>query len=417
MAAIRVSTLARLVAITTISLVAPIAALAQDLPESSPQALLHHAQGVDSYLKGANAEAIRHFLLAFESDPTSFVSLLMAGVAAGNAGQGARADSLYALVVPHKDKLSAYYRYRLEAQMASRVGDVAGTAAANRKAAELGAGTKAWYNIGQAINPRGQFGEAREALRKLSPDKEPMKGWYSYYSVYASAAHQLGDYEDELQMARRARAAFPGDIRPYELEAGALAALGRATDVDRVLGEVQAMKAQGGVSPGDILTNVAQELMAHGNAAAGRRWLENSLKWHDALPADTARTINNRASRAYTLYLMGRAKDAAGIYASLASDAPATAVWKAWVGYTAALTSDRAKALEVSQQIESGAINLGRVNGPLWRALIASGLNERDRALALFRESGTRALWMHRDPIVSRAMGATWMTFLKENAE
>lgn len=114
---------ARLAVAVSIALLAPRTMPAQDLPESSPQALMHHAQGVDAYVRGRNADAINHFTLAFKSDPTSYVSLLMAGVAAGNAGQGARADSFYAIVAPHKDKLSPYYRYRLEAQMAGRAGN------------------------------------------------------------------------------------------------------------------------------------------------------------------------------------------------------------------------------------------------------------------------------------------------------
>src|SRR5947208_5001587 len=156
---------AKFAAFASLVLIAPITLRAQDLPESSPQALMHHAQGVDAYVKGNNADAIKHFTLAYESDNTSYVSLFMAGVAAGNAGQGARADSFYALVAPHKELLSPYYRYRLEAQMAGRAGDVAGLMAANQKAAELGAGTKAWYNSAQAGGPRGQGAEGREALR------------------------------------------------------------------------------------------------------------------------------------------------------------------------------------------------------------------------------------------------------------
>lgn len=387
---------------------------AQDLPESSPQALMHHAQGVEAYLRGANTEAIQHFRLAYASDPTSFVSLLMAGVAAGNAGQNALSDSLYAMVAPHKDRLSPYYRYRLEALMAGRAGDMQRAIAANRKAADLGPGTKAWYNVAQILGPRGMNKEALDALRKLDPEKEPMKGWYAYYTVYGPAAHQVGDHQDELNMARRARAAMPGDIRPLELEAVALVALGRAADAEKVLAEVQTMAPAGTTTAGTIINNVAQEFMAHGNPAAGRRWLEASLAWHDRLSADSARTISNRSSRAYALYLSGRAKDAASIYASLAADAPNNPGWKAWVGYTAALSGDRAKATEISRQIQSGAIDLGRVNNALWRGLIAAGLNDREGALALFRESGVRAFWMHRDPILSRTMGATLTAYLRE---
>jgi Flp pilus assembly protein TadD len=401
-------------AVATTLLLAPAFVSAQDLPESSPQALMHHAQGVDAYVKGANQDAIKHFVLAYETDPTSYVSLLMAGVAAGNAGQGARADSFYAKLAPNKDKLSAYYRYRLEAALAGRAGDVAGAMAANRKAAELGSGTKAWYNVAQAGAPRGMASEAREALRKLDPDKEPMKGWFSYYGVYTASAHALGDHEDELTMARRARAAFPGDIRSLELEGIALAALGRGTDADKLVAEIQTMSPRGGTTAGDALTTIGQELMAHGNPAAGRRALEAALKWSDALPADSAKTSASRLTRAYALYTLGRQRDAAPIFASLATDEPTNNGWKAWVGYMAALNGDRAKAMETAQKIESGEINLGRVNGPLWRALIAAGLNDRDRALVLFRESGLRALWMHRDPVVVKAMGPVWTEFLKQ---
>ena len=73
---------AKFAAFASLVLIAPITLRAQDLPESSPQALMHHAQGVDAYVKGNNADAIKHFTLAYESDNTSYVSLFMAGVAA-----------------------------------------------------------------------------------------------------------------------------------------------------------------------------------------------------------------------------------------------------------------------------------------------------------------------------------------------
>lgn len=384
-------------------------AVAQDLPESSPSALLHHAQGVDAYVKERYLEAIRHFAMAHEADPTSYVSLLMAGVAAGNAGRRATADSFYALVLPHKDKLSPYYRYRLEAQMAGIAGNFAGYIAGNRKAAELGPGTKAWYNVAQGIIPRGQAAEGRDALRQLDPDKEPMKGWYSYSSVYMDAVHALGDHEDELNMARRARAAFPGDVRPMHREAIALAALGRAADAERLLGEIRTTGSRAGLTPSDAYVTVGLEMAAHGNEAAGTKAMQGALAWLDGQPADSARTPDALFERAYALYALGRHRESAPIFAQLASDQPANAVWKAWIGFMAALNGDRNTALATARQIESGELNPG-ATASLFRGLIAAALNDRERATGIIRDAGFQPMWLHRDPTLRRVLGTSLLT-------
>lgn len=407
--------IASISAVAVTLLLLPGAGGAQDLPESSPKALMHHAQGIEAYLAGRNADAINHFRLAYQSDPTSYVSLLMAGVAAGNAGEGTQADSFYAMVLPHQEKLSAYYRYRLEAQMAGRAGNPEGYLVANRKAAELGPGTKAWYNVAQAGSPRGMAREALTALRTLDPDKEPMQGWWSYFSVYAAAAHQVGEFEDELRMALRARAAFPGDLRALQLEGEALAALGRTAEAEALLAEVQKMTPGPDVTPGDLMTTVAQELAAHGNAMASRRWLENAVQWYGMLGTTDANATNNRSGKAYAFYSMGRYREAAAIYDSLAVQFPANAVWKAWGGYLLALTGDNAGAADVSGKIGAGEIAFNAVNRAMWRGLIAAALNDRDAAIARFRESELRARWMHRDPVLMKTLQADprWVAYLR----
>jgi tetratricopeptide (TPR) repeat protein len=390
-------------------LLAP-AAYAQDLPESSPQALMHHAQGIDAYVRGSYDDAIKHFRLAIASDPTSYASMFMAGVAAGNAGNGALADSFFVVVQPHNDQLSPYYRYRLEAAMAGRAGNLAAMIAANKKAAALGEGTKAWYNVAQAGVPPA---EARSALRKLDPDREPMKGWYGYYTVYESAAHRLGDYEDALKMAQRARVAMSDDPRSLSDEAEQLAALGRVAEAESRLAEVARAGNRMGLNVIGTHTAVGLELMAHGNVNAGRRAIEAGLKYYDALPPDSQKTVDNRGNRAYALYSLGRFKELPLLYSGLAADAPNTAAWKAWVGYAAALNGDRAKATEIAQKIQANEIKLG-VTGLMYRGLIAGGLGDREQGLALFREYQVKPIWMHRDPNVSKIYGPQWVAFLKE---
>ena len=398
------------------ALLLPVESRAQDLPESSPEALQHHALGVADYLKGSYTSAIDHFTKAYASDPTSYLSLLMAGISAGNAGQGAKADSFYALVVPHKSRLSQYYQYRLESQMAGRAGNAAAVREANEKAMALGPGTKASYNLALTASNQGRFAEARNLLRSLDPDKEPMRGWYGYYSVLATSSHGLGDYEEELRIARKARAAFPGDMRALSIEADALIALGRIAEAEKVMAEIQTMPSSALTgTAGSFMTTLAQELNAHGNAAASRKWMQTALKWYGALPADSARTENNRGDKAYLLYSMGDFRSAAAIYHSLSTQYPATAVYKAWNGYLAARLGDPKKAADIAQQLENGTIKMTPGNSAIWRGLIAIGMKDRDRGVALIRQSGARAGWMHRDPIVSRDVAgiAAWQDHLK----
>lgn len=391
----------------------------QDLPESSPQALMHHAQGVEAYVHDRYRDAIAHFEQAYAADPTFYVALLMAAVSAGNAGLGTRAESLLALVVPHKDRLSPYYQARLEATLASRAPDLAAYVAANRRAAAVGAGTKASYNVAQGVIQLGRANEARAALRQLDPDREPMKGWISYYSVYAGAAHLIGDYEDELQMARRARRAFPGNVIAAALEAQALAALGRTADAERVLTELQSMPSVpgvgGAVTPGGVTIGVALEFGAHGDAAAATRWLEAAFKWVDALPADQAKSTDSRSDKANALLALGRYREAAPLVDELAAELREQPVWQARQGYFAALAGDKAKAMAVSKRIESNEIRLGRTNGALWRGLIAAAMDDADGALTLIQQSGVRGRWMHSDPVLRRVLGEkpAWVAYLK----
>lgn len=383
----------------------PTGARGQDLPESSPEAVAAHARGIAAYLSADYDEAVQHFYRAYELDPTFHVALFMAGLSHGNAGRGEQADSLYAIVAAHKQRLSPYFRTRLEAQMAGRAGDGERYIALNRAAAEAAPGTKAAYNVAQGAVPRRRPGEALAALRTLDPDREPMRGWYSYYTVYTNAAHALGEHEDELAMARRARVAFPDALGPRGLEAQALAALGRTAELDRVLDDIASLPVAEANSAGQIYTVVALELDAHGHDAAARRVHERALTWFAAAPVEQAGSRSHRQQQAYALYAAGRPVEAAAAYRALAAEFPDAPLYQAWIGFLAAQNGDPATAAEVSARIEAGEIRLSPLNSSFFRALIAAARDERDEAVAVFDSTGAWARWIHRDPVLRRQLG------------
>lgn len=386
-------------------LVLPTGARAQDLPESSPEAVATHARGIAAYLAMDYDEAVQHFYLAYELDPTFYVALFMAGLSHGNAGRGEQSDSLYAIVAAHKQRLSPYFRARLEAQMASRAGDREKYVALNRAAAEAGPGTKAAYNVAQGAVARRRPAEALAALRTLDPDREPMRGWYSYYAVWTSAAHALGEHEDELAMARRARAAFPDELGPRSLEAQALAALGRTAELDRVLDEIASLPVTEANSPGQIYTLVGLELDAHGHDAAAPRVHERAVSWFAAAPVEQAGSRSHRQQQAYALYAAGRPMEAAAAYRALAAEFSDTPIYRAWIGFLAAQNGDPATAAEVSARIEAGEIQLSPLNSSFFRGLISAARDERDEAVALFESTGAWGRWIHRDPVLRTKLG------------
>ncbi len=375
-------------------LVAAAPVRAQDLPESSPEALMHHAKGVELYVKNQYAEAVQHFEKAFAADPTFYVALLMAGITQTNAGNPAASDSLYAIVDANRHRLSGYYQARLDAQRAALAGDVARAADLMAAAAEKYPGTKAAYNHALWAAGLNRHRAVLTSLRTLDGAREPMRGWYGYVSVYANAAHALGEYEDELAHAVKSRAGYPGDIRPLGIQAEALAALGRVKELDRVLDEVAGMAPTAGVNPGNIMMNAGLELTAHGHAAAAKPVLERALAWFNAQPASQF-----RQGRATTLYALGRHREALAIWQQAASEAPDNFGVKVSVAIGAAKNGDRRPGTALMQRLEAGEFELAPAPRLSVRAVLAAALGERDKALALLQESGVRGRGLHRDPV------------------
>jgi hypothetical protein len=112
-----------LLTLAALATVAAAPLTAQRLPESSADAIAAHVEGLRAYLAADYAAAQPHFLRAHELDPTFFVPVLMAALSAGNAGMGAAADSLWAVLEENRDRFSDYYRRLIDIYLLRRSGD------------------------------------------------------------------------------------------------------------------------------------------------------------------------------------------------------------------------------------------------------------------------------------------------------
>lgn len=385
-----------------ISLSIPPTLRAQDIPEMSAEAAAAFAEGMAHYTSAEYQAAAEDFARAYQTDPSFAVAAFFEGLNWGNAGNAERAADAYRRAAEGRDRMSRYYRRRLAAQMASMEGDRARYTEENREAARLAPGSKAAYNAAQGANQLRRPREALEWLATLDPDRPPMLGWPGYWSVLASAQHQVGDFEGYLATSREARRRFPEAVAPWYDEGAALAALGRIDEFDALVEGFERLDA-----PFDIfLVTMAAEADAHGQAELSGRLLDRAREVHAAMPADLAGQNGPRNWKAIAHYSRGELEEAEALFRELVRDNPDNDGWRAWVAAIAGQRGDRAAAeAEITRLLVSETPDDGGTPS-LYAATIAAALGDGDRFADLIARAEAAGLlysaWDHRHPLYRR---------------
>lgn len=388
-----------LLGLTTLALLAASPAAAQDMPETSVEAIRAYADGAEAYLALEYEQALEHFRRAHELDATFITPVFMQYLVAGNMGNTPLRDSLEAVLQTNRHRMSGYYQGMVDAIVLRRRNLFAASSEVLRDVLARYPGTKSAYNYANYVWPADPLAALR-ALDQLDPDREPIRGWYNYWLVRHQALHTSGDLQGALENARRAQRRHPERIGPVVWEALEHGALG---DVDQAEQALQRAAAFSNAIPGLGYRDVGHEMMAHGFAQEGHAMLEKALDWFDN---EDTRTSNTAASqRAYTLYLLGRYEEARDAYRRLAQAAPGNATYQVSFGITSALAGDRATAEEILANVQHGDIgaNFSLRNG--YQVLLFAALGDvgaTKRAVASF---GIRPLWLHRDPVLQRLLG------------
>jgi tetratricopeptide (TPR) repeat protein len=391
-----------LIACTCLALGLPDSAPAQDIPETSPEAIAAHAEGLRLYLATDYRAAMPHFLRAHELDPTFVTPLYIGSIVAGNAGMTAVRDSLWTLVVDHRDQFSDYYQRMIDAIEAGKARDL------NRRDEIVASvvrdypGTKAAYSQAYWAMGRNHAAVAVKSLTSLDPDREPMKGWWPYHSVLANAQHALGDFDSEIAAARAGMESHPDRVAPRAHLARALASAGRVDEIDAVLSECADLDDPQGWNMGYALSWVGGELLAHGDLDAAQPYLDKTVAWWEGLPADERSTAANRRNHAYALYAAGRYAEAQKEYAGLAKDYPKAIADRMRLGASAALAGDEATARESLRMIEAGEINDDPPTMHGYASFITAALGDEDATLRHLEQTWVGARWIHVEPAYIR---------------
>jgi len=365
------------------------------------------AEGFRKTLAGQWREAAAAFMRANEISPEFTAPLIPAAVGlVWGSGDFRAADSVLRIAEASADRLPYYDRLRLELVRATLWGDHRRAHRVAKEAAAFLPGGTANYSVADlslAINrPR----EALEALAGFDLSRRPgVRDFMHYWDADTQARHLLGEHDRELHEAREGRGRFPSSMETLWYEVRALAALGRTSELDRLLDESVGVRASPALDPGLVMVQAAEELHVHGHSDGAEEVLTRFETWYQGLDPERKTASDVRFELGRADYLAGRLDAAREVFSELRAAAPGNPVPIRYLGTIAARTGDRETALERSRELAEldGDYLFGR--NTLGRAAIAARLGDREEALALLRRATSEGVrfgtGLHADPDLS----------------
>jgi serine/threonine-protein kinase len=359
-----------------------------------------------------HAEGIERYLQAYALDASLVEALMRAAEAAAFIGRRAQADSLTAIVVRRRYELSPYMGRRLDLLIATLSGDLEARLRAARRLPDTP------IDLAEAAllvnRPREAIAALTDSAGETYRRSIASLGW-EWLDLFAarflaSAYHGLGDFSAELRVAKAMRERYPSQSSGVAMEVPALAALGRAAEVGRLLDSVTGLAQGDGPSPGSLMLQAAIELRAHGDVAASRRTAARAVTWSEGAAREDPRAVPP-ILRAAALFLAERPDDAGAVAESVAVRAPGDVNAAGLLGVLAARRGDRAGAQRRLAQLAALSPSGGERRGVLsWRAGILVALGDSVGAMALLRDDVARgavpAAVLHRDPVLEPLWGS-----------
>jgi serine/threonine protein kinase/tetratricopeptide (TPR) repeat protein len=338
--------------------------------------------------------AIQHLSRASELDPSFMAPVLSAAVAhynlgetEGDPGEFAKADELARKVDNSREVLSPQEKLNLDWVKANLRGDQAEELRITRQLDAL-VGGGAWkFPLAMEAMRSNCPREAIRILSKLDPAGVFMKGWTPYWGVMTMSYHMLGEHKQELKQARRGRKQYPEDISVLAFEVGALAALGKIEEVNKLIDEIF-IKPEAGWNAAAVMLDAGLELKLHGFRKESLELLERAVKWLESRPSEEKiQTKDFRSMMAGAYYMDERWEDARTLFEGLLKDNPENPRYIAACGLVAARRGDKEEALRMSKQLEDMKKPYRFGKDACNRACIASVLGEKDVAVRLLQEA------------------------------
>jgi tetratricopeptide (TPR) repeat protein len=334
-----------------------VAGFAELLDQRPPSYAAYSAflEGADLFVEHAWQASFQRFLDAYRADTTYLTPLIAAATAAMNMGRRATADSLLAVAEPGRERLATNDAFMFDMNRAALRGDRREQLRLAR--AQLVRYPGSGYEYIAAVTELNMNHPAAAAAL-LEQVRESNARVRSFWQELARAHHERGDHRAELRVAREAAELFPGEIWPLQLQAWALAALGRTRQLERHLAGIERIDSVGFPVAAWYFNNTARELEVHGHAEAAHRLRERALRWIRSRPLEERALASFRWVEAWTLFDLGRHPEVLDIVQPLLREQPGNLQFVALRGMVAAALGDRAAVAEARASI----ISLGAAN-------------------------------------------------------
>jgi serine/threonine protein kinase/tetratricopeptide (TPR) repeat protein len=352
--------------------------------EGEPQnyeAFLEFLAGCKFFIRMEFQEALKHLHRALELDPDWTSPLFMAAVNHLNLSEYALVEPLIKKLDERRETLGPSDRIHLDWFKAVLRCDRIGKYRASHQLVELNPGTTWEYQLASDALRINRPRETIEALSNLDPAQGLFKQWYPYWGHLTAAHHILGDHEQELKEAQRARKQYPDSLAVLWYETRALAAMGKINEVKRRLDDSLNFPDQN-AAPGYLMRYAARELRAHDFKEAAMEIAERSVAWYKS-----HQNGSYRYSIAVSLYEAERWNEAKSIFEELYEQNPDNTDCLGYLGTLAARMGNREEAEDIFNKLKGLYEPYICGNNTFVRALIASLLGEKDEAIDLLRKA------------------------------
>jgi TolB-like protein len=372
-------------------------------PASQPptfEAYQEFIAGLDRFAQFDSRGAIVHFERSTAADTTFLLPLIFAANSHMNVGEFGVAESLAVTVQRHSERLAPLDRAYLAWVLAVCHGDPDRAYQSARAMVDLAPGSDATYLLVEAALESNRPGEAFKALEELDPERGFLRGWWIYWQDRSVALHMMGKHREELKEIEDAARRFPDNLQVLTLQAGALAALGRTSDVRHLLATSENFEPLLGWTAADAMLVAAGELRAHGSPAEADSALAQATAWLATRARTDSTSPTQRYLVALTAFMAGRLDEAQRGFEYLAKNAGAPLESHGWInnppekldyigylGSIAARQKNETEALRMDRELEAMKRPYLYGRHTMWRARIHALLGHREQALGLIRDA------------------------------
>ncbi len=243
--------------------------------------------------------------------------------------------------------------------------------------------------------------EALEVLRQWDRESGDSGRSGIRWWTFIDAFHMVGEYEEELQVARRAYRELPdGGAYILRFQARALAALGRVEELNEVLDEIETAPDLAYVRR--ALQIAVEALGVYGHEGAAEHVAERVAGWFEGRPPEEAAARDHRVRYGRVLFCAGRLDEAQDVLDAVVAEFPDDVNGRGLRAFIAASRGDTAQALSDIEWLSAE----GRLEDSLWetewwRGVIFGALGDREQAVTLIGEAMSKAsFYFHADRLL-----------------